>query len=154
VAFQAVLDTGGVGIFTGSGGATTSIVDSSGLFSFFGGPAINDEGTVAFLANLNTGGEGIFTGSGSVTNKVIATGDTLFGSTVTQLFFYNEGLNNTGQLAFFARLADGTSGIFRADPESTSEPQPVPEPTSALGLLAVGLLGVGMWRKRQQLRTS
>ncbi len=110
---------GGGGIFTNSGGATTLIADNTGPFATFGPPAINDSGTVAFQATLDAEGVGIFTGPDPVTDKVIATGDTLFGSTVTSLSFArfdNKGLNNSGQLAFFAELEDGTSGIFRADP--------------------------------------
>ena len=53
------------------------------------------------------------------------TGDALFGSTVTDLQFYSTGLNNRGQVAFRAALADGTLGIYRADPW-----QAVPEPST------------------------
>jgi hypothetical protein len=94
----------------------TTIADSSGLFSGFWSPALNDEGTVAFSASLDTGEIGIFTGPDPIANKVIATGDTLFGSTVTSLQFFNQGLNNLNQLTFSAAFADGGSGIFRADP--------------------------------------
>jgi len=154
--FQDFLEGGGGGgIFTSSGGVTTIIADNTGLFRTFPGSlAINDAGTVAFLASLDEGGSGIFTGPNPVTDKVIATGDTLFGSTVTSLKYTRKGLNNAGQLTFFAQLADGSSGIFRADPESTPKPQPVSEPASVLDLLAVGALGIGTWWKRQQRRTS
>jgi hypothetical protein len=158
--FQDFLEGGGGGgIFTSSGGVTTLIADNTGPFRTFGSglPAINDAGTVAFLASLDEGGSGIFTGPNPVTDKVIATGDSLFGSTVTSLGFNrfsSKGLNNAGQLAFFAQLADGSSGIFRADPEFTPKPQPVSEPASVLDLLAVGALGIGTWWKRQQRRTS
>jgi len=158
--FQDFLEGGGGGgIFTSSGGVTTLIADNTGPFRTFGSglPAINDAGTVAFLASLDEGGSGIFTGPNPVTDKVIATGDSLFGSTVTSLGFNrfsSKGLNNAGQLTFFAQLADGSSGIFRADPESTPKPQPVSEPASVLDLLAVGALGIGTWWKRQQRRTS
>jgi hypothetical protein len=145
--FQDFLEgDGGGGIFTSSGGATTLIADNTGPFRTFGPPAINDAGRVAFQATLDAGGVGIFTGADPVTDKVIATGDTLFDSTVTSLSFArfsNKGLNNSSQLAFFAELADGTSGIFRADPE------PIPEFSSVLGLLAVGAFGVGLRWKRQ-----
>jgi hypothetical protein len=158
--FQDFLEGGGGGgIFTSSGGVTTIIADNTGPFRTFGSgvPALNDAGTVAFLASLDEGGSGIFTGPNPVTDKVIATGDSLFGSTVTSLSFNrlsSKGLNNAGQLTFFAQLADGSSGIFRADPESTQNPQPVSEPASVLDLLAVGALGIGTWWKRQQRRTS
>jgi len=74
-------------------------------------------------------------------NKVIATGDSLFGSTVTNLSLSSKGLNNSNQLAFFALLADGTSVIGRAQAGDVSSPKSVPEPTLVSGLLAVGALG-------------
>ncbi len=40
---------------------------------------------VVFLADLDDGGKGIFTGPDPISDKVIAIGDPLFGSTVTQL---------------------------------------------------------------------
>jgi hypothetical protein len=152
VAFNADLDAGGEGIFTGNGTTTTTIADTSGIFSNFGAASINDAGIVAFLAGQDAGGTGIFTGSNSLTNKVIGTGDTLFGSTVTSLGFFREGLNNPGQLAFFASLADGTTGIFRADHRGVpDEPtKDVPEPASGLGLLALGALGAGSMMQRKQ----
>lgn len=157
VAFLADLDAGGSGIFTSSGGAITTVADTSGPFSSFGvgSTAINDSGTVAFLANLDAGGAGIFTGLDSVVDQVIATGDLLFGSTVTSLSFSKTGLNNSGQVAFFARLANGTEGIFRANPASEpSPPQSVPEPASVLGLLVSGALGVSSLRQRQNKHQS
>jgi hypothetical protein len=53
---------------------------------------------------------------------VIATGDTLDGSIVTDLRFCDEGLNDSGQLAFQAtfndpRVPEGTRvAIYRASP--------------------------------------
>ncbi|MBD2743736.1 choice-of-anchor tandem repeat NxxGxxAF-containing protein [Coleofasciculus sp. FACHB-1120] len=152
VAFNADLDAGGEGIFTGNGTTATTIADTSGIFSNFGAASINNAGIVAFLAGLDAGGTGIFTGSNSLTNKVIATGDTLFGSTVTSLGFFREGFNNPGQLAFFASLANGTTGIFRADHQGVpgEPPKDVPEPASGLGLLALGALGAGSMMQRKQ----
>ncbi|MBD1906543.1 PEP-CTERM sorting domain-containing protein [Funiculus sociatus GB2-A5] len=151
VAFTAVLDTGRSGVFTGNGTTTTTIADSSGAFnSFFGTPSINDFGIVAFLAGLDVGGSGIFTGNNPLKDKVIGTGDTLFDSTVQELSFYREGLNNSGQVAFFASLANGTSGIFRADPIVVEPPKDVSEPASVLGLLAVGTFGATSVMKRKQ----
>jgi hypothetical protein len=141
-------------IFTSHGGSLTTIVDTSGPFKSFGNPAINNTGTVAFLASLDTGGSGIFTGADPITDKVIALGDTLFGATVVSLDFSTKGLNNSGQLAFLATFEDGTSGIFRANPESISEPKSVPEPASGLGLLLGGTFGVGSLLKRKQSQKS
>ena len=118
-----------------SGGPLTTVV--SGGFSFAPGiltqvdtPSINDNGTVAFSAVLRgESGQGIFIGPDPEADKVIATGDSLFGSTVESFRSFNgqdigfstRGLNNRGQIAFYAQLADGTSGIFRADPVTVPE---------------------------------
>ncbi|MBD0362166.1 MAG: PEP-CTERM sorting domain-containing protein, partial [Coleofasciculus sp. C3-bin4] len=56
--------------------------------------------------------------------------------------------NNSGQLAFVAGLENGISGVFRADPQPPV--QSVPEPSSVLGLLAVGAFGAGSVLKRKQ----
>lgn len=148
VVFYANLDDGSQGIFTSNGGAITTIADTSNSFiSFNRGLAINNKGTVAFSATLNTGTRGIFTGSDPVNDKVIAIGDPLFDSTVRSLSFFREGLNNSGQIAFYAQLADGTFGVYRAEPELQS----VPEPASVLGLLAVSALGATSIRRKQKL---
>jgi hypothetical protein len=113
--------------------------------------AINDRGTVVFSAEIGGGiggGIGLFTGSDPITDKVIAVGDEFFGSTISYLSFYREGLNNSDQIAFYAQLANGTSGIYLA--ERRSEPQPVPEPSSVLSILSVVGLGACFQRKRQR----
>ena len=118
VVFTASLDEGGSGVFTISNDTLTTVADSSGLFDSFEEASINDSGAVAFLASLDAGGEGIFLGSDLVTDKVIATGDSLLGSTVTDLDFSTKSFNDFGQLSGSAELANGTEVIFRADPES------------------------------------
>ena len=133
----------GEGIFVGDGGPVMNVVDSFGPYRGFEFPAINDSGNVAFGALLDSGPEGIFVGSDPVRDKVILVGDELFGSTVTDLQFYSAGLNNRGQVAFRASLADGTLGVYRADPSNIAE---VPEPSS----LAIGLIAfVGMVCRRK-----
>lgn len=52
--------------------------------------------------------------AGSFQSTIISVGDPLAGSTVTSLSFSPDGLNNANQLAFFAALADGSSGLFIA----------------------------------------
>ena len=114
--------------------------------------------SIVFSVRLAGGrGEGIFTGLDPVADKLIASGDSLFGSTVANIpgpdyapglniNFSSRGLNNRGQSAFFARLADGTSGIFRADPVT------VPESSfSILGVLSFAV-GGGTLLKRKQRR--
>ncbi len=104
-------------------GLLTTIADTSGSFNSLSTPAINNDREVAFTATLNSGEKGIFTGADPVEDKVVATGDTLEGSTVTDLNFLRSGLNNNGQIAFYAHLADGTQGIFRAEPSEVETPR-------------------------------
>lgn len=125
-------------LLTSNGNRETILADTNGLFSNLLSVAINDQGTVAFEAILDNGTEGIFTGSNPLEDKVIATGDQLLGSTVTNIGFSREGINNSGQIAFYATLANGSSGIFRADPQFT-QPEPVPESTHTLAILAFGV---------------
>jgi hypothetical protein len=132
-------DTGINGIFVGRDGTLTTIADTTGEFSSFQAyPAISNNGTVAFMAALKSGGFGIFTGSNSSTGKVITSGDQLFGSSVTFVSTFSQSINNSGQIAFYASLADGRSGVYVASP--------VPE-ASTLVLLATGLLALIIMRQ-------
>jgi hypothetical protein len=114
-------------ILIGSGGPLTTVADTRGQFAFFGfrPPSLNNEGDVAFHATLDDfSTSGIFVGSDPVEDRVIATGDMLDGSTVQNLAFCEEGLSDSGELAFVAQLEDPDSpegfrvAVFRATPES------------------------------------
>ena len=136
-----VINNGGVVAFLGSlhDGRDHLLTTSDGV-NFFDrsvnigtnlsqGFAINDAGVVAFAAKLpgNTG-FGIFTGPDAVANRVIAPGDNLDGSTLVTASVWPESLNANGQISFLAQLADGRSGVYRADPNSM--------PTAANGTLS------------------
>jgi hypothetical protein len=131
-------------LIVGDGKSTLlHITSASGPFSPIGGDgvSINDSNAIAFEAQLNVGSTtGIFTGP-ALSSKVVETGDALDGSTVTSLSFGDEGLNNQGQVAFWATLADGRQGIYVAS-------SAVPEPSSLVlaSITAVGLLGFH-WRQ-------
>jgi hypothetical protein len=111
-----------------TGNSLTVIADTSGPFQSFGfffgftPPALSNNGDVAFLAELDSGGSGIFVGPDPTTDRVIGTGDTLDGSTVTNLRFCDEGLNDSGQLAFQATFDDPSVpegvrvAVYRATP--------------------------------------
>lgn len=110
-------------IVTGSGGPLTTVVDTRGAFSFFGfrPPSINDDGAVAFHATLDDGTSGVFDGPDPVANRVIATGDSLDGDTITSITFCEEGLSDSGELAFTAFFEDPATfetrvAVFRATP--------------------------------------
>jgi hypothetical protein len=111
-------------IVTGEGRRLETVVDTRGDFASFGfRPApLNNDGDVAFLATLDDfQTTGIFVGPDPVADRVIATGDTLDGATVTGLGFAEEGLNDSGQLAFTAFFQDPNTfetrvAVFRATP--------------------------------------
>jgi hypothetical protein len=111
-------------IVTGNGGPLTVVADTRDEFAFFGfrPPSINNDGEVAFHATLDDGTSGIFVGSDPVADRVIATGDTLDGSIVQNLVFCEEGLSDSGELAFVATLEDAATpegfriAVFRATP--------------------------------------
>jgi hypothetical protein len=124
VAFLANLTGGGQAIVTGDGTQLTTIADTSGRFSsFFGNVGYNNDGQVVFTANLAAGGSGIFSVRDGVVEEIIGTGDPLLDSTVTSFAtipFAPRGLNNEGQLAFVANLADGQTVLVRADPDGAA----------------------------------
>ncbi|MGH3145842.1 MAG: DUF7453 family protein [Rubrobacter sp.] len=112
-------------IVKGEGGELTTVADTRGPFGSFGfrPPSLNDEGDVAFLATLDDfSTTGIFVGPDAAEDRVIATGDALDGSTVQNLTFCEEGLSDTGRLAFVADLEDLDSpdgfrtAVVRASP--------------------------------------
>jgi len=122
------------GILAGSGGPVTIIARCFGL-SFSLIPSLNNSGTVAFLADAS-----IRTGPDPVADKVISAGDALFGSTVAGVFMNKESLNDADQIAFFYELADGRTGIARADPLV------IPEP-GTVSLLLAALISAGLWSR-------
>jgi hypothetical protein len=113
------------GIFMIADGKFTRYADDTGRYAALGSSlAINNSDHLAFTAVLDNGVAGIFTGPDPVRDKVVAVGDPLFGSTVTNLGFSRDGFNDHGVLAFRAKLADGCQVLVLAYPtaERTSEP--------------------------------
>jgi hypothetical protein len=136
VVFAAGLDdtNGGTsdnyGIFLGSGGPLSQLVrtgesapDGNGSYSdFVGIPILNDAGQTAFVGRLtNTSGGsidnlGIFLADDNDIRQIARLGQALAGSTITalqlgQLADEENGLNNAGQIAYWAQLADGREMI-------------------------------------------
>ncbi|MBC7772923.1 MAG: hypothetical protein H7210_10545 [Pyrinomonadaceae bacterium] len=96
------------------------VVDTTGEFESINTAGINDSGQIAFSASLDDfTTQGIFTGPDVIKDRVISTGDALDGSTVSFLSMYREGLNNAGQIAFFAQLDDGRGVIMVASPANS-----------------------------------
>jgi hypothetical protein len=117
VAFYARV-TGGAGIFSGSGGPTTTIAGTSGPYNRFTRdgfmiplvdqtiPAINDAGRVTFFAQLDGGGTGIFSVLGGAT-ATIAQSSGPFSS-----FSVNPSINGGGTVAFIGILDSSPQGVF------------------------------------------
>jgi PKD repeat protein len=107
VAFRADLRAGGAGIFTGKGGAVTTIADSS-RFSYLGDPVMTDAGAVVFWGRTNAGTEGIFANPGGVISAIADTSGEFssFGLLPT--------INASGSVAFQAYRDDNSNGIFLA----------------------------------------
>jgi hypothetical protein len=116
-------NSAGQGIFTGSGGAPTTIAKTgdaaaSGTFSAFSStPAISGN-TTAFVGTNNGGSRGIYTGNGGSLTNVIKGGDPLFGSSVLDLSLGTFGLDSagSGKLAFYYELTNGRRGVAIAAP--------------------------------------
>ena len=123
VAFLAGRATGGSGIYLTQGSSTALIASTDGAFSSFDyeSACVNQSGSVVFQGTLKTGVNGIFNGPDPVANKIVTVGDPLDGSTVSELLFFNlnHSLNDHGQIAFTAKLADGRIGVYRATPLTT-----------------------------------
>ncbi|KAM3101750.1 choice-of-anchor tandem repeat NxxGxxAF-containing protein [Phormidesmis sp. 146-12] len=126
---------GSTGILIGDskGGPTARVIYGQSGFSGtspvrVSQPAINDQGKVVlqaeFIGSVYPSPQGLFFENYTDANKIIATGDPLFGSTVSAIgSFSTRGLNNLDQVVFYSQLADGRAGIFRAEP--VPEPQTV-----------------------------
>ena len=118
------------------------MADSSGQFSSVGLGGLNDSGTLAFVGDLTAGGRAIYLRSSDGTlTRIIGNGDALDGSTITGLTFPFASINDAGQIAFAASLADGRQGVFVGTV--------VPEPSS-LALIGVGGL-MAILRRRQRV---
>ncbi len=152
VAFNAGFTSGGAAIFETSNGKLTTIADttSGSIFKDFKSDvALNQQGDVTFLADLKDGSTAIYTWSATGLHKVIAVGDALDGSTVSNLFISHKGLNDQGQIAFDAVLTNGGQEVFRADPVFSPNLSSVSSPSS-LGLVAIFSIVSYYWHHRKQ----
>ncbi len=152
VLFQGYSFTGSA-IFKADGISITPLVTTTGAFSSFNELSFNDPEQFAFLGILRDGsGKGIYTGADPLTSKIIATGDSLDGSIVTDLLFYREGLNDLGQVAFSAKLADGRGGVYIANIAAVPEPATIL--LSGLGLTVMVPLVYRRFKKGRKQRVS
>jgi hypothetical protein len=119
----------------------TFIPSGTGTFTSFYPLVATDGGIVAFLGYGIGGQRGIYSYEGGVLEKVLDLNTTLDGKSVSDLFFYSEGLD-ARNLLFQANFTDGSSGLFIAS---------VPEP-SAIALAAVGMLALS--RRRPETHSA
>jgi hypothetical protein len=116
VAFIGRLEVPGVSVPTGvytTDGTLVTRVGTNPLDRF----SLNDSGSVVYRRNLG-GTDGLYLGRpGLIDQEVIGPGDALDGSTFTGGFIWEESLNNLGQVAFYAFLADGRRGVYVATPK-------------------------------------
>ncbi len=153
-AFEGVDSSGQTGIYTDIGGSLTQVANFNTLipgttnnfatlsnFSF-------DGQNVAFLGSDSSGNQGLYANSGGALTKVIDVTSPLSGKTLTSLDISKQGLSGNS-VAFLANFTDGSSGIFNAVISGATAAS-VPEPSSGLGLLAFGALGVGLVLKRHR----
>jgi hypothetical protein len=107
--------TGGQqGLFLLDGSSITQISDrTSNNF------LINNSDQIVFqLNNFEPNTSEIMTRFGSTNQRLIGSGDSLKGSTVSQVQL--RGFNDAGQIAFSVNFTDGTQGVFRAEARGRS----------------------------------
>lgn len=108
VAFTARYDAGGLGVFTGSGGSLTTIVNTADLpaGSGLGSVAsINNANTVAFMVFRSSVGSEIYTGNGGPLTLIADVSGPL--ANLSQ-----PAINSSGTVAFGAQLDDDTYRVY------------------------------------------
>jgi hypothetical protein len=116
VAFAATLGSGASGIFAAAGGRIDTLVGGDGKFESFRGALVNGRGLVAFYATPRGGRLGVYGGADPAGRPVIALGEPLLGSIVSEFALNPVSVNEAAQIAVRVALADGRQAIVRADP--------------------------------------
>lgn len=95
-----------------------SVVRTGEFFLNLDRPLLNNRGTIAFTAFREGNGPGLYSGPKPGPDTILAHGNRLFGAALEQVQVSPASLNDSGQIAFYYELADGTSGIGVAAPTS------------------------------------
>ncbi len=131
-------DTGAGALFTGAGGALTTISFDS-LSSFYG---INDLGRVAFFANPGA----IQTGDGGPVTTIATL--TAHGGAYTSFPAGGASINVSGKVVFLAGLPSGMMGVFTGpDPETDKVLKTDDLLIDSLGVVLGTVTGVGILRE-------
>ena len=116
------------GIFLGDGTSTLTIArqgdavqNFDGVYRTASSRSLSDSGQVLFFAVYdkadNTTGFGLFVGDGTETLAIATNGQSLLGSEIESATATNKGLNNYGQVAYVAELADGRRTVQKWTPD-------------------------------------
>lgn len=121
--------SGDFGIFRGDGSelkpvfVANQIAPGGAVYEDFGNPVINKSGQVAAVASLinGTSGFGLFVGDGDNTVAIALGGQAApKGGNYARGFFLPLRINDNGEVAFFAGLTGGASGLFRGNGNYTT----------------------------------
>src|SRR5262245_11435445 len=105
------------------------MANATGSFNGFGSPAINNAGMVTFEASFDRGGEALLLMGKTLQWSTLHSRDTFFGLTITTGWGMGlDGLNDAGQIAFFATIGGGSYILIHAGPL----PTPTHEPSTLL----------------------
>jgi uncharacterized repeat protein (TIGR01451 family) len=111
-------------VVTQTSDGQTHLIFAAASVNDLRGISLNNSGQVAF--GLESGFSPLFQvpGARSIAlaslggpTKIIQDGDSLLGSSVSEVYYRNFALNDNGQVAFYAKLADGRTVLVRADPQ-------------------------------------
>lgn len=117
IAFQAVRQGFGLGLFRIKNGAFVKVTDYN--LPGTGAPAgfsINESGQVAFEFSFGANGSSVHLGPNSLFGRLIGTGNVMFGRRVAFVHIDRDALNSTGQIAVWIIFDNGTEMIARGDP--------------------------------------
>lgn len=114
VAFQAALQGGGTGVFTGAGGPVATVAGDAGLGGVTSHPDLSDDGATCFYGELLDGGQGVFLISNGRLQTVAQTG-----SSFASIGPLGPTMNEACTVAFRADCDGEVSGVFAGDAAST-----------------------------------
>jgi hypothetical protein len=115
VAFAATLSDGSAGIFTVDERGEVTAIDTGPAFRSFRGALIRGR-SVIWIATPHEGYTGLFSGPDPVTDRLLALGDPLLDSTLTDFAANPVSVNAAGHLAVRVSLDDGRELMLRSDP--------------------------------------